>query len=143
MDSAGIVTLPSSSSNHTQMLKVIRESYEELIEDYQLFFETKKGSGYSFPCDKDGNVKPLSDVAIPNYEKCISGDIATIRPAYVQDWSRTYRHPKVCKCHCGRELEMYGDGEGLVYCECNRCYNTAGQSIRPRYEWVEQYEDDY
>lgn len=127
------------------MLKVIRESYEELIESYTLYFQTHKGGGYEFPCDKEGHVdiNQLSDVAIPNYQKCISGEIATIRPPYVNDWSRMYRHPKVCKCHCGRELGMYGDGEGLVYCDCGKCYNTAGYSIRPRSEWVEQYEDDY
>lgn len=143
MSAPGAIPGPAPHQKTHTMLKVIRESYEELIEEYNLFFETKKGSGFSFPCDKDGNVKPLSEAAIPNYEKCISGEIATIRPAYVQDWSRTYRHPKVCKCDCGLELEMYADGEGLVYCYCGRCYNTAGQSIRPRSEWEERYEDDY
>lgn len=125
------------------MLETIRESYTELIVEYNLSFKTDKYGGYEFPCDKDGNVEGLNPTAMANYQKCISGEVATIQPPFVCYSERIYRHPKVCKCDCGDELEMECDCEGLVYCHCGKCYNTAGQSIRPRSEWEERYDDDY
>lgn len=125
------------------MLETIRESYTELIVEYNLSFKTDKYGGYSFPCDKDGNVVDLNPTAMSNYQKCISREVVTICPPFVDYSERMYRHPHVCKCDCGDELEMECDSEGLVHCHCGKCYNTAGQSIRPRSEWEERYEDDY
>ena len=125
------------------MLETIRESYTELIVEYNLSFKTDKYGGYEFPCDKDGNVGDLNPAAVSNYQKCISGEVATICPPFVDYSERWYRHPKVCKCQCGDELVMDCDSEGLVYCHCGKCYNTAGQSIRPRSEWEERYDDYY
>jgi len=124
-------------------LKVLRESYRELQEEYALEFEVGEGSWLSFPCDKDGNVKPLTPEGLSNYEKCMSGEIKTTEPPYVKDWSRWVTHPKVCECHCGQELPMYHDSEGMVYCGCGKTFNTSGQELRPRSEWEERYDDDY
>ena len=78
-----------------------------------------------------------------NYQKCISGDVATIQTPFVDYVERVYRRPKVCKCDCGQKLSMECDNEGLVYCHCGKSYNSSGASIRPRSEWEEPYEDDY
>lgn len=125
------------------MLETIKESYSEIIREYYLTFQTDRYGGYSFPCDKDGNVVDLNPSAMANYQKCISGDIATIQTPFVDYFDRVYRRPKVCKCDCGYKLEMECDSEGLVYCHCGKCYNSSGASIRPRSEWEERYDDDY
>lgn len=125
------------------MLKELRESYVETIEAFSLYYQTHNSGGYSFPSDKDGNVLELPTEAVSNYRRCLSGEVITIRPPYVRDDSWTYRHPRLCECECGQELSMDCDNEGLVYCHCGRCYNSAGQSIRPRSEWEERYDDDY
>jgi alpha-tubulin suppressor-like RCC1 family protein len=131
-------------------LVLVTEAHQEKIEEYCLNFDTSIDGGFAFPCDKDGNIlqkdrwgREMSDIAIQNYNRCVSGEVKTIRPAYVKDLSRMYYNHAVCKCHCGKELSMQPSSDGLVYCECNRMYNTAGQSIRPRSEWEERYDDDY
>lgn len=129
--------------NYTPMLKTIKESYQELHTAYEIQFDIGGGRAYSFPCDKDGNVESLPPEAVENYKKCMSGEINTTQPPYVKDWSWLVTHPRVCECECGLELEMYADSDGLVYCNCGKCYNWAGQSIRPRSEWEERYDDDY
>jgi hypothetical protein len=125
------------------MLKVIKDGYTEFHEECFMYYQTHKDGGFSFPCDNDGNILPLTPAGQDNYKKCISGEIKTISQPYIQYYSRTYNHPRVCECECGDELHMECDSEGLVYCHCGRCYNMAGNSIRPRSEWEERYEDDY
>lgn len=123
-------------------LEVIEEARTEREYSYQLYFPTFSSGGYSFPCDRDGNVLELNPAAESNYQKCISGEIET-KDCYVVDYVKHYSIPKKCRCTCGNELEMYPDSEGLVYCYCGSTYNGQGQSIRPRSEWEERYEDDY
>lgn len=125
------------------MLEIIKEAYTEVVEEFFLEFNTHQHGGYSFPCDKDGNVLQLAPEGQENYNKCISGEVKTIREPYIQCYRRSYKHPRVCKCECGDELPMEWDSEGLVYCHCGKTFNTSGQSIRPRSEWEERYEDDY
>ena len=125
------------------MLKEIRASYVETMEEFSLYCQTHDSGGFSFPCDKDGNISDLSPEALINYLKCISGEVSTMHPPRVVRNSWTYQHPRLCECECGDELPMDCDSEGLVYCHCGKCYNSAGQSIRPRSEWEERYDDDY
>lgn len=125
------------------MLEVISEPRFERVHCYELHFPTSVSGGFSFPCDENGNVLELNPYAEANYQKCISGEITTIKPAHVVSFVRVNRIPKVCKCTCGHPIEMDIDSEGLVYCGCGSTYNGAGQSIRPRSEWEERYEDDY
>jgi hypothetical protein len=142
----GRAILPSvpHQTTKTMPLKVLRESYRELQEEYALQCDIGNGSSYVFDCDKDGNVEKLIHPdSVSNYEKCVSGQIKTIRPPYVKDWSRWVTHPMVCECHCGQELPMYHDYEGIVYCNCGKMFNTAGQELRPRSQWEERYDDDY
>ena len=113
------------------MLKVIKESYEERIEEFSLYYQTHSDGGYSFPCDKDGSITELHPSAVDNYQRCISGEVKTIKPPFVEKITRRIWHPKVCECQCGMHIDMYGDGEGLVYCECGKVYNTFGQSVLP------------
>lgn len=56
---------------------------------------------------------------------------------------RSYVEPAIGECACGEEVRLEPDNEGLCYCYCGKCYNSAGQSIRPRSQWEERYEDDY
>jgi hypothetical protein len=124
------------------MLEIIKEAYTEVVEEFSIEFRTDKYGGYSFPCDYKGNVLELNPYAQANYEKCVSGEIKTSAP-FVSSLVRHIRHPRICRCECGDELPMEWDSEGLVYCHCGKTFNTSGQSIRPRSEWEERYEDDY
>lgn len=125
-------------------LKVLKESREELLMSYSIRFDTHSDGGYAFDCDENGNVlDTLTPLGMENYKKCKSGEIKLYRPPYINEYRRLVRHPMVCKCHCGKELPMECDPEGIVYCYCGKTYNPSGQELLPRSQWEERYEDDY
>jgi hypothetical protein len=121
------------------MIRIIREAKTSHHVEYSLNFDTSPSGGFAFPCDHTGKVFDLHPAAQENYECCLSGDIKTIRPPYVQERNWSYTDPAVGECYCGAEVELSPDSEGLCYCHCGQCYNAAGQSIRPRSEWEEDY----
>ena len=125
------------------MIRIIREAKTSHHVEYSLNFDTSPSSGYFFPCDQDGNVKDLNPAAQKNYERCLSGEVQTIRAPYIHERIWAEQEPAVGECYCGAEVELSPDSEGLCYCHCGQCYNAAGQSIRPRSEWEERYDDDY
>lgn len=126
------------------MLKVIKQRQREFVEDYELFFETQPGGGFSFPCDNIGGVysNRLTPEGRENLRKCWDGEIKTTKPPRVVNNSYWHEHPEVRECRCGKPLEMVHDSEGIVYCHCGRMFNTSGSELRPRSEW-ENYDDDY
>jgi hypothetical protein len=128
------------------MIKIIREGNEVEHQEFNLIFDTNPTGGYSFPCNHLGEVDEsiLSDCAKVNLESCRNGEVKTIRPPYVREciWHQFQFAVGECE-ECGEEVELRPDYEGLCYCACGKCYNSAGQSIRPRSEWEERYDDDY
>lgn len=125
------------------MIKIIREAQTAYHVQYYINFDITSSGGYSFPCNHDGEPIGLSEVAMANLEKCRSGEVKTYRPPYIKEVAWASHSPAIGECHCGGEVEMSPDNEGLCYCSCGAIYNTAGQSIRPRSEWEERYDDDY
>ena len=123
------------------MIRIIRESKVEHFQELSLNYDTNRYGGYSFPCNAKGevNLDELSDAAKFNYELCTTGQVETIRPPYVHERTWTDYSPAIGECYCGGEVELKGDHEGLCYCHCGACYNSAGQAIRPRSEWEEDY----
>jgi hypothetical protein len=121
------------------MIRIIKEA--EIIHrvELSLNFDTSRTGGYSFPCNENGVVDVLNPSAQSNFEKCLSGEIKTIRPPYVQERTWTEHIYAIGECFCGGEVELAPDSEGLCYCQCGQCYNSAGQHIRPRSEWEENY----
>lgn len=93
------------------------------------------GSGFSFPCDKDGNIDPLTnDAAIENFEGCVSGKFDVIDNGIEKsEW--TYVNPTIGRCDCGEEIPLDGFTNT---CDCGRDYNSAGQLLAPRSQWGEE-----
>ena len=121
------------------MIRIIKEAQIVHHVEHSLNFDTSPSGGYSFPCNERGVVDVLNKTAQSNFEKCLSGEIKTIRPPYVYGREWTENQSAIGECYCGAEVELRGDSEGLCYCHCGACYNVAGQSIRPRSEWEENY----
>ena len=109
------------------MIRIIREGKTTHHEEFSLEFE-----GYSFPCDHLGKLLPLSPEAQKNFDK------QTGSGEFVERYWSEYEHP-IGECYCGAEIELRPDSEGLCYCYCGKCFNSAGQGIRPRSEWEENY----
>jgi len=121
------------------MIRIIREARTEHCTEYSLNFDTDRSGGYCFPCDHKGEVLALSPEGMRNYEPRLSGEVKTIRPAYVREHNYANYTYAVGECYCGAPVELQPDSEGLCYCHCGQGYNAAGQSIRPRSEWEENY----
>lgn len=125
--------------------KIIKHSEREFFVEHSLNYDTSSTGGFSFPCDAYGHVdlNTFSDAAKHNYQQCVDGMVGATGPAYITEREFSRLLPAIAECECGQRFEMHTDSEGLCYCYCGKCYNGAGQSIRPRSEWEEIYEDDY
>ena len=123
-------------------MKIISEAHKETRNDYGMCYDNLNGGGgYMFECDEKGviDTAKFNPAALTNYNKCISGEVKTSRPPYIQKYSHEYMVWAVGKCdECGNEVELVpeqGDGIG---CVCGSLYNQLGNRLRPRLEWEEK-----
>jgi hypothetical protein len=124
-------------------MQLIRERQTHHREEYSLNFDdnTLQGAGFSFPCDKDGNVliERMHETGIRNLERCRSGEY-DVTPRGVVDYSYDYTEPAVGLCDsCERRVEL----SDPMTNECEHCgalYNGSGQGLAPRHQWEEQIE---
>lgn len=106
---------------------------------YQVRFDyvEERGSGFSFPCDQNGTLEPLSEAGQENYRLCLAN--AHAKPVValgVCQWTHRYREPAVLKCDCGRKLSL---ADAMTNeCECGRFYNGSGQSLGHPRGWGEE-----
>lgn len=121
------------------MLKIIKE--RELKEEtyYTYDFNRNNGSGFTFPCNENGEVK-LNKCNKESYEFCLKHrkDFA---------WEGVIKHkisywePAVGQCSCGEKLLIEAQYMGAFQCpKCKQWYNLFGQKLLPPNEWEEDYE---
>ena len=120
------------------------EIIEEEVKEYHLVYEDRQGNGYSFPCDKQGNilweecsypetVKKSLAVAKAKKWNGKNGEIVTIvsRNRY-----------GICP-RCGHRVYFGGSGwaayMGMTVCDCGQWYNVFGQALNPPEDWEEDY----
>lgn len=119
-------------------IRIIRESKVIESVQYRLFFPlTGKGySGFSFPCDEDGNVDTaqLNPDALYNYTSCLTQK-HVVGPSRVETERHTYTQPRIGRCECGEEiyLDRYTNS-----CDCGIDYDSAGYALAPREQWGEE-----
>ena len=124
-------------------MQIIREKTHHEDVFYNIHYRVKgKSYGWSFPCDKQGNVDidSLCEPALVNLTKCIRGrDEETgeeIECTGVEKHVSCWVEPAVGLCECGCEVEL-----GHFTCTCEGCgtdYNWAGQRLAPRECWGEE-----
>jgi hypothetical protein len=119
------------------MGRTIQERERIECESFGLTFENSDGiGGYSFDCDKDGNVFPFkNDAAKENYEYCLANPDKCI-PTGVTRYSWHYTQPKVIECDNCRNhvaLEHFTNT-----CKCGADYNSCGTLLGPRSQWGEE-----
>lgn len=124
-------------------MEIMRERQTVNIEEYALDFEwpDMPGAGFSFPCTKAGEIlrDKMHPAGLKNLEKCLSGEYTVITRG-VKDYSYTYHQAAQGRCSCGQMVEL----EGFTN-TCDRCgllYNMSGQSLVPRDQWEEPWEED-
>ena len=118
-------------------MKIIqqRETHEEV--EYRLFYERVEcsGSGFSFPCDENGNVNLAEMTPTGSYQKCLNGEIQ-VKDGKIITFRHTYTEPAIGLCDCGKEVELFGFTNT---CEgCGRDYNMSGQLLASRSQWGEE-----
>lgn len=120
-------------------MKIVSES--RVVENvaYSLYFAwaTEPSSGFSFPCDENGNVAvdKLSAIGRTNLSQCVEGEGTKFEPRVVEKREWSYREPVVGRCECGREVAL----EGFTNtCDCGRDYNRSGQLLASRECWGEE-----
>lgn len=106
---------------------------------YTLAFDRKAspGSGYGFPCDKDGNVNTadLQPVARDSYNRLVAGDDKFEAPYLCESVSR-WVEPAVIACECcGAQVSLYGFTNT---CGCGSDYNMSGNLLADRGQWGEE-----
>jgi Zn finger protein HypA/HybF involved in hydrogenase expression len=123
-----------------EMLKE-RERVETVFYRREFWYK-KNGSGFSFPCDENGNVGPLNDEAKSNLEFCLHS--SSIIDKGCVEYKHCHTEPAIGKCEdCGGEVVL---SSGLAN-QCTTCgteYNLQGDKLLPREMWVEPIEpEDY
>lgn len=119
-------------------MKMIQERERKHGEKFLLLYiwNDLPGAGFSFDCDKDGNVKqPMNPAAQANYDKCVSGEINVYFEGLItRPWS--YVEPAVGQCACGANVSL---ANFTNTCDkCGRDYNMSGQLLAPREQWGEE-----
>ena len=120
-------------------MKIISERRTVEGVEYTLAFEwvDSPGAGFSFACDKDGNIdiESMPAPARGNYEMCLANPGGKLRKCGVEAREWSYREPAVGLCECGRKVAL----EGFTNpCDCGRDYNMSGQMLAPREQWGEE-----
>jgi hypothetical protein len=110
-----------------------REHHEEKVYNLAFHWRDDPGAGFSFPCDKDGNVD--EDHKHENYYKCLSGEYDVVADGVVC-YTHRWTSPTVIRCTCGAEVELYGFTNTCHVCEAD--YNMSGQRLAPRSQWGEE-----
>ena len=125
------------------MLKNITRRQRKTFFEYRRDFDYGDGSGFCFDCDKDGNLLPMPEAAMRNYQECLAHPERFETFNKVIRIEHTYTENAHGTCICGRDVELYDQYRGACQCECGRWYNLFGQElIDPRY-WEDDDEDYY
>ena len=109
--------------------------------DHTLNYSDSPGSGWSFPCDEEGNVieNALHPSAVINLAICRSGVNergVKILLLGVAKQSHFCREPGQGECSCGHEVYL-----DSFTCTCEGCgadYSQSGNLLSPRAFWGEE-----
>ena len=120
------------------MLRDITESYWDEDVSYQLCFTDDDGNGFSFNCDKEGNLllDTLAPEAIANYRYCCDHKEKFAVFNKVVKYKTRYKVPAQGVCDCGEVVILEDEYMGACQCEnCGKWYSLSGQELLPPDEW--------
>lgn len=121
-------------------IKIISERKRVKHIEHRREFQTigePDGCGFSFPCDKEGNLK-TDDIHYndwkKNYDLCMDNPDKFIDKGITEDIF--YMENAKALCICGKEIELYDEYMGACECPyCGRWYNLFGQELINPEHW--------
>ena len=127
------------------MLKNYVPSQYHIEETYELTFDNGRGSGFGFPCDKEGNLLHNDNpCAIENYNFCLENADKFERFNEVVTYRHRVKDEAHGTCHCGNEVYLYNQYMGACQCDkCGQWYNLFGEELLPPMDWQEDIDYDY
>ena len=125
------------------MTTFIRKREVKTHTTYELVFNrtTNDGSGYGFPCDKNGQVylAGMTPEARATLEECLRNLQGEFYSGKVKAYSRRYVDVAVIRCRCGAQHPLFDhNGMGDSQCDCGQWYNACGQQLSPPDQWGEE-----
>jgi len=119
-------------------MKIIQQRQRITRVEYSLEYEANDNPqcGFGFPCDEQGNLLPLSDGALENYQRCTTG-VYDVTCMGVRKITHTYVEPAVVICECCG-AKVYLESFTNTCDTCDSDYNISGQLLAPRSQWGEE-----
>ncbi len=124
-------------------MKILKQADFGVSTSYARSFRYAGGrSGFSFPCDKNGQPKALEKPAQANFEACLTGavDGRAVEDEGVVEYQTPWRTDAVGKCECGRKVTL---DSFTNTCDCGADYNRSGQRLACRSQWGEDTGEHY
>ena len=113
-------------------MEIITQREAKTEKHHNRDFATGEGSGYSFPCSKEGVIAtPEHPEGRENLRKCLAGEL-DVEDEGVVSWTNHWTESAVGKCSCGREVVLSDPLDNS--CDCGLCYNSGGQQVVPSWE---------
>lgn len=118
-------------------MKIIKERVVERWTEYHKSFASRSGLGYTFDCDKDGNLLPgTRPLSIDNHDRLMRGEYPEMKYQGIMRFNRTYVNPAIGLCECGSEVMLRGFTNTCS--KCGRDYNFNGDLLAVREQWGEE-----
>lgn len=120
-------------------------THEKIIERrLSIYVKDSPGSGFSFPCDENGNIKfdPKYEKAQrDSYNYAIASD--KFDPPFIEKRITLSLVPALALCECGNEILLEDQYCGACSCpHCGQWYNMFGNSLKdPKYWYDDEYDD--
>lgn len=121
------------------MPEIIQEARWETGVELRRVFERRSdpSSGYSFPCDEQGEPLPgeMQAAGWRSYFYVLDHpEQYADRGVVKRRWA--CRHPAIIRCPCGKAVSL--DDAWLNICSCGRDFDGAGNVLAPRSQWGEE-----
>lgn len=120
------------------MIKNFKQSHIEINTIHRIEFLREDTSGFSFPCDENGNIltDQMLPVAIDNYNYCIAHPEDFTEYNVFRTYKHSFREPAEGDCKCGEHIQLYDQYMGACQCpKCERWYNLFGQELLQPEHW--------
>ena len=125
------------------MIEILQRGHIQFVSEHEMFFQDtahgEPGCGFVFPVHEDGRYRkvPGQPDTRARFEQAKTGELdgRPLAPGVLHSYEVKDKVPTIGRCHCGREVMLYGFTNGCDH--CGRLFNFAGQELRDPSEWKE------